>query len=702
MGNPFSSLRTNLIFGYLFQPLGRFTTQSPNEHPRQTSIYTPLNREPPQIRFITIEPSRTEDEPVRCQLDVVELEPDVHYAALSYVWGNPKITKDIIVNGVNLPVTTNLEAALRQFRKDGLHGDENVTRLWVDAICINQKDVQERNHQVKLMASIYQKATYVLSWLGPPDENRPDLAFRTIAKLTPVLVEAIENPTEVHSWDLKKLQRVIVEWMLTNLGPFTIDDEGPDAIYWRSLQRLSDHVYWTRMWIIQEMALARSASAHLYICGNERINRLTLQTLSSILQVLRRSNLSDSDLHESQECAVWDCVSNSIIFSKLPTDGVLWYVAVTAANPSERKLIDLIYHSAFNALATDPRDFVYALISLANNSIELDHKKSVKDVYIDAILSDGITNCVSTCLSHSGSGYGLKNGHKLPSWVPDFSNLKKEHLYDAVGRKAFLSTIDSKPSQVIGRNTLRIQGVTHGRVKLVKPLRLEYFSLGNNGYGDFGKFFQKLCVEYLHEMSGMASAKNTFMWCNSYAPLRELVDVLGCGDDLGYNQITIPAIPGMNFYRSAIACLYNLLNEDLLVDDDKITATTKLKVSSGMRLDVFLLAAFTGENTRDVLENAQAVRGKMVDLEIISRFASMIERATQRTLFKTDKGYLGIGPPNLRRGDLVCSLDQTSILRKDMFKWKHIGDCYVPRFSKMEAAKMIEEGELKVQTFDIC
>jgi hypothetical protein len=85
--------------------------------------------------------------------------------ALSYVWGNSARTSNVTCNRKTLKITSSLEIALRAIR----HPDTN-TLLWADAICINQDNPAERNHQIKLMTEIYSKAKRVLVWLGPdPD-----------------------------------------------------------------------------------------------------------------------------------------------------------------------------------------------------------------------------------------------------------------------------------------------------------------------------------------------------------------------------------------------------------------------------------------------------------------------------------------------------------------------------------------------------
>jgi hypothetical protein len=89
----------------------------------------------------------------KCTLRVVSLYEFLAYTALSYAWGDPNVTAPILVNGVECQITTNLESALRHIRDDINH-----LVIWVDAICINQRDTLERNHQVQLMRNIYSYA----------------------------------------------------------------------------------------------------------------------------------------------------------------------------------------------------------------------------------------------------------------------------------------------------------------------------------------------------------------------------------------------------------------------------------------------------------------------------------------------------------------------------------------------------------------
>lgn len=101
-------------------------------------------------------------------MDVTELHDQLPFNALSYVWGDPKVTEIILVNGHEYPVTTSLASALRcipQHLSQSKHAAGQ--KLWVDAICINQADNAEKSHQVAKMGEIYSQSALVLCWLGP-------------------------------------------------------------------------------------------------------------------------------------------------------------------------------------------------------------------------------------------------------------------------------------------------------------------------------------------------------------------------------------------------------------------------------------------------------------------------------------------------------------------------------------------------------
>lgn len=91
------------------------------------------------------------------------------YIALSYTWGDPGTTDTIMINGQRFEVTRNLYLALHQLRESTFFA--TGIKLWVDAICINQKDTRERSLQVQRMRDIYIQAFHTFAWVGPEADD---------------------------------------------------------------------------------------------------------------------------------------------------------------------------------------------------------------------------------------------------------------------------------------------------------------------------------------------------------------------------------------------------------------------------------------------------------------------------------------------------------------------------------------------------
>jgi len=132
--------------------------------------YLPLPPGGGYTRLLRLLPNASEAKPLQCELFDYNLQDPsgrTHlYNALSYVWGDPEDTRPIYIGKYELHVTTNLHIALLHLRNFSL---ERI--IWVDAICINQKNDKEREQQVRLMAKIYSQAICVLIWLGEKTEE---------------------------------------------------------------------------------------------------------------------------------------------------------------------------------------------------------------------------------------------------------------------------------------------------------------------------------------------------------------------------------------------------------------------------------------------------------------------------------------------------------------------------------------------------
>jgi hypothetical protein len=127
-----------------------------------------------EIRLLDLHPGKSED-PLVCTLSAYHLANFPDYVALSYTWGDSMDQRTIQVNEVaNFPVTDNVGKVLQRLRHP-----EEIIRLWIDSICINQSDLKERGAQVSMMDTIYKGASRVIVWLGDHgvDEIVPDEFF---------------------------------------------------------------------------------------------------------------------------------------------------------------------------------------------------------------------------------------------------------------------------------------------------------------------------------------------------------------------------------------------------------------------------------------------------------------------------------------------------------------------------------------------
>ena len=140
------------------------------------------------IRILVLQLSEGESHKVSCHLETVDLDDPSGYTALSYTWaledGDDSLSQLLHIQGQTLPVTENLSLALEHLARSG--GDEEM-RLWVDAVCINQQDDDEKSYQVAMMADIYKHATNTVVWVGDEVDDDAGLAlgllFERISKV---------------------------------------------------------------------------------------------------------------------------------------------------------------------------------------------------------------------------------------------------------------------------------------------------------------------------------------------------------------------------------------------------------------------------------------------------------------------------------------------------------------------------------------
>ncbi|KAF2193318.1 HET-domain-containing protein [Zopfia rhizophila CBS 207.26] len=195
-----------------------------------TYPFSSLWPKPGSFRLLRLTPPKSKTPRMECQLlnyslDDSDKAPPL-YDAFSYVWGDPGGKRAIFIDGYPFDVTENLHAALWSLR------ERSIKWIWVDAICIDQKNIEERNHQVRYMAKTYGKANRVLVWLGESADNS-DRAFEEI--------------------------RARKKW----------SDSSDDETIQQAVLALLRRPCFRRIWILQEVAAARRI---LIMCGPAEID----------------------------------------------------------------------------------------------------------------------------------------------------------------------------------------------------------------------------------------------------------------------------------------------------------------------------------------------------------------------------------------------------------------------------------------------
>ncbi|ORY10634.1 heterokaryon incompatibility protein-domain-containing protein [Clohesyomyces aquaticus] len=280
---------------------------------RQRYRYWPLNYElGKEIRLPVLQPGEFED-PIRVHIVHANLLDDPQYEALSYTWatedGDASLSRELDCKGKTVAITRNCEAALRRIRRP-----EWKRMIFVDAVCINQETIAERNHQVKLMGTIYSQVEQVLIY-----------------------------PSELHRDTIAALQT------------FKDGDAFPYEL-WYLVKKFLSRRWFRRIWVIQELVLARKARIIL----NQHVIVLSPEFVLRIRDLCAREGFD---------------VLGPLAFD-LGVRSHSLFLSLQATKVCE---------------ATDPKDKVFAIMGLLDPSIQsqlsVDYSCSVSEIYTAAVIA---------------------------------------------------------------------------------------------------------------------------------------------------------------------------------------------------------------------------------------------------------------------------------------------------------------------------
>ncbi|CZR66870.1 uncharacterized protein PAC_16771 [Phialocephala subalpina] len=418
--------------------------------------YNPLP--PGSIRLFTLQPGAG-DAPIECNLTTILLSDTntttSKFKALSYTWANPlgednplykpydTVQSYILCDGKRMKVKENLNDALWQLREQ-----KDSSRLWIDAVCINQADDEEIYRQLKLMPRIYSDASWVVIWLGKEDSS------------TYEAIQVME----------KNKESLIISSMMRGGNAFSRFDctteSQSDSMTdreWHVIANFLLRTWFSRLWTLQEVLLPTRTTS---FCGSRQVD-ISLAVLFAGIMLRNseknraicksarpfRVELAIRRLGAAASVAVW-------MGCTWPSDGFgsrafLRYHKIDYELTIPRKFkwlvaLELLVHEARQRECSKPKDKIIAPLAFAiheryvpdtvdfhylETGIQsiLDYPQSTEELYckFTHFMISSMANLDILSRAHrNDDGQDRDIDLSLPSWVPPFHTAGSTSLID--------------------------------------------------------------------------------------------------------------------------------------------------------------------------------------------------------------------------------------------------------------------------------
>ncbi|EXJ74130.1 uncharacterized protein A1O5_02424 [Cladophialophora psammophila CBS 110553] len=663
--------------------------------------YRPLDRSQNEIRLLKLLPQGGDDKykfiPA-CQIFYASLLDEPQYVALSYVWGNQETNRVILVDDLQVRVRENLYDAMMALRT--IH---NNLIIWIDSLCIDQANYQEKSWQVELMKDIYRQATRVYAWLGRADRDSDrvmDYLNTFGAKAEAYEIKSVEGH-HLEIWrslasreaaiDNPMQQSVMAD---TNEGNLRINRRRDlDRLFYsisgwhqqnnllpvHGMQRLFTRPLWGRIWILQEITLPENAE---FLCGTKRIGRsrcsAAINAYAALWIILMQKGQKEplsTQYHITITTRLFHYRPNFMLSSwriyrdsQFPLAALLRATCVGSNN--------LGRHGPHHFESTDPRDKIFALLSLASDREDLkrrgvfpDYSRSCAEIYTSAMaafLQQGYMSLLSCCQAPK-----LRLG--LPSWVPDWSRSVTHMLQDVENDHVTLYP------------TFRASGTDWHQpnitVKRVKGLI--------QGILVMGTVYDE--IDVAGSFPGRASSKEvplfeTFSW-----PQKWLIEILR----LTYRKsqyfedfrdrlhaATRSSIAGAGLDRHA---------RPVRAQDNRFSEAVQL-VKSGMQY-------ITEEDLKSDVQRFLATKAAKEVIEgrtsaDIRLCSEIIGKSLGRLPFISRKGHLVVSSEHVKRGDVIALIKGTQVpfilRRRTGGVYKLVSEAYVDGIMDGEVAEDVK------------
>ncbi|KAL5410048.1 hypothetical protein PMIN03_005624 [Paraphaeosphaeria minitans] len=602
--------------------------------------------------------------PFECDLVTFDLDAEIpEYTAVSYAWGpDPARPKALGVNGRRLQVTESAYQVVHD-----LTPEKGERYIWVDFICINQEDVIERANQVKRMGLIYAKAsqvTIILNTVTPVDYGDSDRVAHHLNKLNANLKRS--------TW---KLDEQVAYFQ--KVGTYRV------SVGWEVLTRLFQREYWTRAWIVQEIAMAQKI---IVVYGD---NELPWNDIASFARAFRNPD-NNTALDVMGTMFGGGSVPLSYIMKILQIDNMR-----EAYRADGVDILDLLFHGwQFNA--TDPRDNIFAFQGLTREELPLgiqpNYQQSVLDLFLNVTyFLMGRNDRPLWFLKLAGRGFGDRSIHsrycsledeELPSWVPNWSEVAlKGQLFPIALPQFDPGIIDIDPTgkilllEAVSYDTI-VATVAHPMMKDVpRIIALELKGDMTKRLLDMGKDFKALheaFARFVPEPYPTGTSREEILW-------RVLLGETSSDPDLvAYNTRS----------WALLSKQADFLDKLVPHAPDQLIAPTAMPQTLEdvkIKLAEYMMSCSDSEALRNYGEEYVKLLGEDMFKASTSFTAGMGRHSAGRNIAFTRRGHVVLVPPLAREGDEVSYLahgETPFILRAmgsqgDRKLYELVGDSYV-------------------------
>jgi len=630
---------------------------SSNDYP-----YQPLDMSRNEIRLIKVCQPDDSSGLIACTIEHTSLDSAPEYEALSYTWSDSDESSQpcgsLLIDGHKISVTRNLSAAVREIFL-AVPGKA----FWVDALCINQMDVAERNSQVSKMKTIYKTASRVVTWLGDEYENSA-VAFRAFRSILDV--GARKTFYDGH-------------WQLTS----ELDQEGIRKAW--ALILLYSRPYWERVWIVQEIAFAKDL---VICCGRDRMEWAQMQV--AIHAIRNEANLLLSTCPDENVAPHMITLIHGGPVSFINCFGNANDVNNTEHEAPLGKLLILHRYK----MSSDPRDKVFSMLGLT--SLEMQKRIPINyDISIAELLLHTITVIVegerdlAIILENKRPNVlyrKVETDSSLPSWVPYLNNKKGKHL-------GLISQFSSAWAGACGSTTLiadirgrvlKVRGIVIGRITAIGTAMPEDVTAVNDHKLLFSLLYEWWKIYFATGGREIVEGKNCF------------INIIKYNDWYGLIPSTGIVWPGID-------------NPEEVEQSQKYKDGLDFaKADARMCVNILMAIDQPDDTTLRPLLGPELIVKDPKMIGYARRIISLAATPTRNRRFMAAGKYCGLAPLCAEIGDIVVVVLGSPVLlvlreRAPSIGGGHllVGDAYLHGFMDGEAVIDVENGTRSMEDLEI-